>query len=64
MERMKLRSDGMEFATEMVAEAARKGLRIGEVRVPLIKAKHDRQEKLRTVRDGLRHLWFILKTPR
>ena len=52
---------GMEFATEMIAEASRKGLRIGEVSVPLKKAQFERKEKLRTIRDGFRHLWFIVK---
>jgi len=55
---------GMEFATEMIAEASRKGLRIGEVSVPLKRAQGEREEKLRTVRDGLRHLWFIMSQPR
>jgi hypothetical protein len=51
----------MEFATEMIAEASQKGLKIGEVSVPLRKSRNERTEKLRTVRDGLRHLWFIVK---
>ena len=51
----------MEFATEMIAEARRKGLRIGEVSVPLRKAKTEREEKLRTIRDGFRHLWYIMR---
>ena len=52
---------GMEFATEMIAEASRKGLRIDQVSVPLRKAKTEREEKLRTIRDGFRHLWYILR---
>lgn len=60
-QKLNLTTDGMEFATEMIAEASRKGLRIGEVSVPLKKCKVDRKEKLRTVRDGCRHLWYILK---
>ncbi len=55
------RTDGMEFATEMIAEVSRKGLRIGEASVPLRKSVAERHEKLRTVRDGFRHLWFILR---
>ena len=51
----------MEFATEMIAEASRKDLRIGEVSVPLKRARGERKEKLRTIRDGLRHLWYIIK---
>lgn len=55
------RTDGMEFATEMIAEVSRNGLRIGEVSVPLRKSQNERQEKLRTIRDGFRHLWYIIK---
>lgn len=55
------RTTGMEFATEMIAEVNRKGLRIGQVSVPLRKAKTEREEKLRTIRDGFRHLWYILR---
>ena len=64
VERMSLRTDGMEFATEMIAEAARKKLRIAETPIKLSRPKFARKEKLRTVRDGVRHLWFILKTHR
>ena len=64
LERMMLRCDGMEFATEMIAEAAKHQLRISEVPVVLRMAKEERHEKLRTIRDGFRHLWYILKTPR
>lgn len=53
-------STGMEFATEMIAVAARVGLRIGEVPVPLRKCQGLRKEKLRTIRDGFRHLWYII----
>ena len=51
----------MEFATEMIAEAARHNLRIGAVSVPLKKAQNERTEKLRTIRDGFRHLWYIVR---
>lgn len=61
LEKIELKTDGMEFATEMIAEVSRKGLRIGEMSVPLRKSVAERHEKLRTVRDGFRHLWFILK---
>ena len=61
LQKLTLQTDGMEFATEMIAEASRKGLRIGEVSVPLRKARHERSEKLRTVRDGFRHLWYIIR---
>ena len=61
LQKLNLKTDGMEFATEMIAEASRKGLRIGEVSVPLKKAQNERQEKLRTIRDGFRHLWYIVR---
>ena len=61
LKKLELKTEGMEFATEMIAEASRKGLRIGETSVPLRKARKEREEKLRTVRDGLRHLWYIIK---
>ncbi len=61
LKKCRFRTNGMEFATEMIAEASRKGLRIGEVSVPLKKAQEERTEKLRTIRDGLRHLWYIMR---
>ena len=61
LEKLNFKTDGMEFATEMIAEVSRKGLRIGEVSVPLKKAQKERQEKLRTIRDGFRHLWYIIR---
>ena len=61
LQKLNLQTDGMEFATEMIVEASRKGLRIGEVSVPLKRAQNERQEKLRTIRDGFRHLWYIIK---
>ena len=61
LQKLNLQTDGMEFATEMIAEAGRKGLRIGEVSVPLRKARQERSENLRTIRDGFRHLWYIIR---
>ena len=61
LEKLDFRTTGMEFATEMIAEAGRKGLRTGEVPVPLKNSICARQKKLRTIRDGCRHLWYILK---
>lgn len=51
---------GMEFATEMIANAAHQGLRIAEVPVRLYPDKRGRPPHLRTFRDGWRHLRFIL----
>lgn len=59
-ERMQLRSDGMEFATEMVANASHQRLRIAEIPTKLHKDKRGRPPHLRSFRDGWRHLRFIL----
>ena len=61
LKKCRFRTTGMEFATEMIAEASRKGLRIGEVSEQLKKAQEERTEKLRTIRDGFRHLRYIMR---
>ena len=61
LEKLEFHTDGMEFATEMIAECSRKKLRVGQVSVPLRVSRKERKVKLRTVRDGLRHLWYIVK---
>jgi glycosyltransferase involved in cell wall biosynthesis len=57
-QRMHLRTGGMEFASEMVINAAKAGLRIAERPI----AYHPRigESKLHTLRDGWRHLRFML----
>ena len=59
-DRMRTGTSGMEFATEMVANAAHNGLRIAEVPTRLYPDKRDRPPHLRSFRDGWRHLRFIL----
>jgi hypothetical protein len=59
-QRMQLRTTGMEFATEMVANAAHQHLRITEIPVVLHPDKRSRPPHLRPFRDGWRHLRFIL----
>lgn len=59
-ERMRPRTPGMEFATEMIAGAARSGLKIVEIPVTLYPDKRDRPPHLRSFRDGWRHLRFIV----
>lgn len=58
--KMQLRTTGMEFATEMVANAAHQRLRIAEVPIILYPDRRDRPPHLRSFRDGWRHLRFIL----
>jgi glycosyltransferase involved in cell wall biosynthesis len=58
--RMRLRTEGMEFATEMIVNAVQAGLRIAEVPTRLARDGRDRAPHLRSFRDGWRHLRFIL----
>lgn len=53
-------SSGMEFATEMIAKAARAGCKVAEVPTTLSPDGRDRPPHLRTWRDGWRHLLFML----
>lgn len=60
VERMDLRSSGMEFASEMVVKASLRGLKISEVPTTLSPDGRNRAPHLRTWRDGWRHLRFLL----
>ncbi|HEY2805431.1 MAG TPA: glycosyltransferase family 2 protein [Gemmatimonadales bacterium] len=57
-ERMGLRTTGMEYASEMIAMAIRRGLKVGEI--PIIYHPREGESKLRSFRDGWRHLRFML----
>jgi hypothetical protein len=57
--RMQVRTPGMEFATEMVANAVLAGLQVGEVPVVLYPDGRGRPPHLQTFRDGWRHVRFI-----
>ena len=59
-EKMRLRTTGMEFASEMVIKAALQRMRITEVAVVLRPDGRSRSPHLRTWRDGWRHLRFML----
>jgi glycosyltransferase involved in cell wall biosynthesis len=60
MLRLKLKTTGMEFASEMVVRASQQGLRISEVPTTLSPDGRSRAPHLRTWRDGWRHLRFLL----
>ena len=60
LQRLDLRTTGMEYATEMVVKAALFGLKIAEIPVTLRKDGRSRPPHLRTWRDGWRHLRFLL----
>lgn len=55
-----LRTTGMEFASEMVAKAALRSLKVTEVATPLARDGRSRRPHLRSWRDGWRHLRFLL----
>jgi len=58
LERLALKSPGMEFASEMILKAMREGLRMKQVDVPYY--VRTGESKLSTFRDGWRHLKFLL----
>lgn len=58
--KMRTRTAGMEFATEMIVNSVKVGLRIAEVPTRLQRDGRDRAPHLRSFRDGWRHLKFIL----
>jgi Glycosyl transferase family 2 len=57
-ERLGLRSSGMELASEMIVSASRAGMTIAEVPAPY--ALRRGESKLNTLRDGWRHLRYLL----
>lgn len=59
LEKMSLRSYGMEFASEMITEAVRRKLRIKEVPVTYYRRRSS-GSKLNSFSDGWRHLKFML----
>jgi glycosyltransferase involved in cell wall biosynthesis len=60
IERLELRTLGMEFASEMVVKATAFGLRVTEIPTTLSPDGRERAPHLRTWSDGWRHLRFLL----
>ena len=60
IQRLDLRTKGMEFASETVVKASLHGLRIAEVPTTLSVDGRNRPPHLNTWRDGWRHLRFLL----
>jgi len=58
LDRLNLKACGMEFASEMVIEAAHKNLRIAEV--PITYYPRKGKSKLSSFSDGWRHLRFMM----
>ena len=58
---IKFKTEGMEFATEIIREYSKISKKIIEVPTILKKGNDKRKSKLRTVKDGLRHLIYIIR---
>lgn len=59
LETLDLRTDGMEFASEMIMDAGAKGLTIQEQ--PITYHEREGEAKLESFRDGWRHVKFMLE---
>ncbi|MEW6011604.1 MAG: glycosyltransferase family 2 protein [Euryarchaeota archaeon] len=59
LEKLDLKAPGMEFALEMLVDATQKNLRITEIPIK-VKKREAGETKLRSFRDGWRHLSFML----
>jgi len=57
---LNLQTSGMEYASEMVVKSELNGLKIAEVPTTLKKDGRSRPPHLRSMRDGWRHLKFLL----
>jgi len=58
---LNIKSEGMEFASEMIGAFAKRGLKIAEIPTTLRKAGRNGRPHLRTIRDGMRHIILLLK---
>ena len=58
LQQMGLRCEGMELASEIVVKAARAGLEVAEV--PIVYHPRTGESKLKTWRDGWRHMRYLL----
>lgn len=59
IKKLKLKSSGMEFASEMIISSRLNNLKIIEVETDLRKDLRNRKSHLKTIRDGIRHLKLI-----
>ncbi len=60
LRRIELRTTGMEFASEMLVEASRAGLRIAEVPISY-RRRRGAPSKLSSLRDGWRHVRYMIR---
>lgn len=59
--KLDLKSDGMEFASEMIIMCYKNNYKIEEIETTLSVSKRQRKPHLRPVRDSLRHINVLLK---
>ena len=59
IKKLKLKSSGMEFASEMIISARLNNLKMREIETDLRKDLRNRKSHLKTIRDGIRHLKLI-----
>ena len=59
-DRWSVRSSGMEFASELLIKALKDGAKLVEIDSGLRRGPEERVAHLRTWRDGMRHLLFII----
>ncbi len=57
---IKFKTTGMEFASELLVEFAKHKFKIIEVPISLYKDAEGRKPHLNPVRDGLRHLFYLI----
>jgi len=59
LKRLHLKEPGMEFSSEMLVKAKKNNLKLKEI--PINYYRRSGKSKLRTFRDGFRHLHFLIK---
>lgn len=60
MQPVSFQTTGMEFATEIIAVFAKAQLPIGQVNIRFRKDMRNSKSHLRTIRDGMRHLCYMI----
>ena len=58
---LQLKSEGMEFASEMIGKAVKNNFHIKEINIILHKDGRDGPSHLHFMRDGFRHLFLLFK---
>lgn len=57
---MKFTTTGMEFATEIIANFAKRGYKISQVPTTLSVSKKPRKPHIKAIRDGFRHVKYMM----